>query len=121
MAQARAFRTNQTSKWTKSREFQPLTDKRQFEHNSQLKDLFWELDLNVKRTRDGAEVRVPDKDQEKLGVLLTSCRLIFTLSRYLQEESRGAEANLHFPTPRSFCLSLSPPQTSPIFFISDIL
>ncbi|MED6270252.1 hypothetical protein CHARACLAT_008323 [Characodon lateralis] len=26
IAQARAFRTNQTSKWTKSREFQPLTD-----------------------------------------------------------------------------------------------
>uniref|UniRef100_A0A147AX25 Interferon alpha/beta receptor 2 n=1 Tax=Fundulus heteroclitus TaxID=8078 RepID=A0A147AX25_FUNHE len=82
-AQVRASRTNQTSQWTRSREFQPLTDTvlgppdfsvsgcgnclilqirdsswSRFDHNVQLKNLYWEVEFNVKRTRDGAEFRL---------------------------------------------------------------
>ncbi|KAM4561251.1 interferon alpha/beta receptor 2-like isoform 4-T5 [Fundulus diaphanus] len=90
MAQVRASRTNQTSQWTKSREFQPLTDTvlgppdfyvsgcgnclilqirdsswSRFDHNVQLKNLYWEVEFNVKRTRDGAETEAALRAEER--------------------------------------------------------
>uniref|UniRef100_A0A3Q2ZZZ4 Interferon alpha/beta receptor 2-like n=1 Tax=Kryptolebias marmoratus TaxID=37003 RepID=A0A3Q2ZZZ4_KRYMA len=80
-ARVRAVASNQTSKWTISRQFQPLSDtvlgppdvsvsgcgnclilqvrnptEDLLEHSSQLKDVLWDLVLSVRRTRDGAEV-----------------------------------------------------------------
>ncbi|KAK5616723.1 hypothetical protein CRENBAI_024198 [Crenichthys baileyi] len=128
MAQARAFRTNQTSKWTKSREFQPLTDtvlgppefsvsgcgnclilqirdasEGPFEHNSQMKDLFWELDLNVKRTRDGAEfkLKLPYKHESVISYLQPGVEYCVSVSfrSIINHNSVASEQRCAFTSP----------------------
>ncbi|KAM4731322.1 interferon alpha/beta receptor 2-like [Anableps anableps] len=96
VTQVQAFRTNQTSTWTTSKKFCPLTDtvlgppefsvsgcgsclvlqirdtpRILFDHNSPLKDLHWEMELIVRRTRDGAEFRLnqPYKQQRVISYL----------------------------------------------------
>ncbi|XP_054908818.1 interferon alpha/beta receptor 2-like isoform X2 [Poeciliopsis prolifica] len=90
MARVQAFRTNQTSSWTTSNLFHPLADTvlgpPEFSlsgcgnclvlqirdapgtlsyHNAELKDLQKEMELNVRRTRDGAEFTLKQTYQQE--------------------------------------------------------
>uniref|UniRef100_A0A8C6LX17 Interferon alpha/beta receptor 2-like n=2 Tax=Nothobranchius TaxID=28779 RepID=A0A8C6LX17_NOTFU len=82
-ARVRAISTNQTSKWTVSRQFQPLSDTvlgppdlslsgcgsclvlrvrlptdKLLWHNTQVTSMYWEVLIHVHRTRDGAELKL---------------------------------------------------------------
>ncbi|XP_014898746.1 interferon alpha/beta receptor 2-like isoform X1 [Poecilia latipinna] len=83
VAQVQAFRTNQTSSWTTSNLFHPLADTvlgppevsvsgcgnclvlQIRDGPVQLKDLQREMELNVRRTRDGAEFRLEQPYQQE--------------------------------------------------------
>ncbi|XP_027877812.1 interferon alpha/beta receptor 2-like isoform X1 [Xiphophorus couchianus] len=88
VARVQAFRTNQTSSWTTSNLFHPLADTvlgpPEFSvsgcgnclvlqvrdapgsllYQEELKDLHTEMELNVRRTRDGAEFKLKSHQQE---------------------------------------------------------
>ncbi|XP_038132142.1 interferon alpha/beta receptor 2-like isoform X2 [Cyprinodon tularosa] len=137
MARVRAVRTNQTSNWTRSREFQPLADtvlgppefsvsgcgnclilqirdatRILFNHNPQLKDLDWKLEINVKRNRDGAEFKmeVPYKQKTVISYLQPGVEYcVFASFRsFINRSSISSELHCAFtsPPPPKHMLSL---------------
>lgn len=126
--QVRAFRTNQTSKWTRSKQFHPLSDTMLgppefsvsgcgnclilqirdtpgslFDHNVMLKDLYWELKLNVRRTRDGAEfsLELPYKQENVISYLQPGVEycVSVTLTSIINPNSITSEPRCTFTSP----------------------
>ncbi|XP_037831871.1 interferon alpha/beta receptor 2 isoform X2 [Kryptolebias marmoratus] len=127
-ARVRAVASNQTSKWTISRQFQPLSDtvlgppdvsvsgcgnclilqvrnptEDLLEHSSQLKDVLWDLVLSVRRTRDGAEFRLtlPYKPESTVSYLQPGVEYCVTasFSSSFSQKSVSSERRCSFTSP----------------------
>ncbi|XP_043987613.1 interferon alpha/beta receptor 2-like isoform X2 [Gambusia affinis] len=142
LARVQALRTNQTSNWTSSNLFHPLEDTflgpPEFSvsgcgnclvlqvrdgpgtpsyHNEELKDLHKEMELNVRRTRDGAEFRLKQSYQQETVISYLQPGVEYCVSvsfkSFINRNSVPSEYRCAFTSP--------PPPQHTLFLVLGLL